>query len=158
MAKDEKKHQTVIWHGYEYEYREKTRDWYWVLIIIAFGLVVAAALFGNYLFAVLIAVASFSLLVHGAQKPSLKEFRVDEKGIKVGGKLYRHENIETFWINEKASPPELYLEIKRLAFPVITVPLNTGNIAGIKSLLKAKVEEKERAVPVSQKISDYFGF
>lgn len=159
MAKhDGKKDSFVVWQGYEYEHREKTRDWYSVLGIISAALAGSALFFGNYLFAVLIIVAAISIGIHAAEKPELKEFRVDSHGIKIGRNLYAYQNINSFFIDEASSPRQLFFELKRPFVPLIIVPLNTARVETLKEILSENLTEKEHEVPVSQKIFEYFGF
>lgn len=162
MAKHNKKNRQgdplVVWQGYEYEYREKRNDWYWVLVIVSIAFAIGAVFFHNYLFAVLIIVAAFSIGVHAAEKPALKEFRVDIHGIKIGKKLYRYENIDSFWIENAATPPLLFFELKRPFIPLMIIPIGTVNIKGVKEILFNNLPEREQSVPVAQKIMDSFGF
>ncbi len=162
MAKHDKKNKQeqafVVWQGYEYEHREKTGDWYWVLTIISVAVAVGAIFFHNYLFAVLIIVAAFSIAVHAAQKPALKEFRIDARGIKIGKKFYRYESIDSFWIDDGTVPPQLFFELKRPFIPLIIIPVGTANVAIAKEILFNNLTEKEQSVPAAQKILDSFGF
>lgn len=119
---------------------------------------IAAAMFQNYLLAVLIIVSGFSIAVHAYQKPELKEFRIDGRGIKIGKKLYSYHNIDSFWLDEKSEPPQLFFELNRTLIPLIIVPVGTLNLSSIKGILKTHLEEKEQETPVGHKIFDYFGF
>ncbi|MFA5841422.1 MAG: hypothetical protein WC835_00445 [Candidatus Paceibacterota bacterium] len=148
----------VSWRGYEYEYREKTRDWYWALVIVSIAVAIAAIIFQNYLFAVLIIVSAFSVAVHSYQPPEEKEFRIDERGIKIGKKLYTYQNIESFWINDKMQPPQLFFKLKRPILPLIIIPIGTANSEKIKEILFNNLHEEEHAVPISESIMDFLGF
>ena len=160
MEQDKEKQGYVSWHGYEYEHREKTRDWYLILGIISVAIAIAAIFFHNYLFAVLVIVSAFSLAVHAAEPPTSKEFRVDERGLKIGAKLYPYENINSFWLDDtdEALGPQLFIELKRAFIPLIIIPADTAQVARTKEMLGARLEEKEHKVPFSQTIMDYLGF
>ena len=58
--------QTVIaeWQGREYEHNPKSADWYWALGIVGVATTIASLLFGNYLFAFLILIATTVLALH----------------------------------------------------------------------------------------------
>ena len=148
----------VVWQGYEYEYSEKASDWYWALAIISAGIAIGALFFQNYLFAILIIVSSFSIAVHAYHKPDLKEFRIDWRGIKVGKVLYPYHNMDSFWLETKTEPPQLFFELKRAVLPLIIIPVGTLNVTTIKEILATRLEEKEQEIPLSRKIFDYFGF
>lgn len=148
----------VVWQGYEYEYREKDRDWYIMLLIISVAVAIAAAMFQNYLLTVLILVSALSIAVHAYQKPDLKEFRIDERGIKIGKKLYPYHNIDSFWLDEKSEPPQLFFELTRVLIPLIVIPVRTLNLSSVKEILKTYLEEKEQEISIGHRIFDYFGF
>ena len=44
----------VEWSAPEFDYHEKSSDWYWALGIITFGFFVLALLLKNWLFAILV--------------------------------------------------------------------------------------------------------
>lgn len=149
---------SVSWHGYEYEYREKSRDWYWALVIISVAVAIAAILLQNYLFAVLIIVSALSIAVHSYQAPEEKEFRIDHRGIKIGKKLYTYQNIESFWIDDKPEPPQLFFKLKRPVLPLIIIPIGTGNSDKIHDILFNNLHEEEHATPMSESITNFLGF
>ncbi len=160
MEQNKEKGNSVSWHGYEYEHSEKSRDWYLILGIISVAMAIAAVFFHNYLFAILIIVSAFSIAVHAAEPPKLKEFRVDERGLKVGAKLYPYENINSFWLDDgdNTTNPQLFIELKRAFIPIIIIPADPAQIARTKEALLARLEEKEHKVPFSQTLMDYLGF
>lgn len=161
MAEQENKkpiQASVAWRGHEYEYREKTSDWYYILAIISGAAAISAVLFHNYLFAVLIVVASLSIAIHAGKRPELKEFRVDGHGIKIGKKLYTYENIDSFWLDRATEPPQLFINLKRPILPLLIVPVGTRDSEIINEILFSNLPTKEFSIPSSQKISDFFGF
>lgn len=156
--RDDKKQLMVVWQGYEFEHREKDGDWYWALAIISAALAAAAAIFGNYLFAALILVAAFSVAVHAAHQPPLKEFRIDHRGVKIGTRLYAYRNIASFWLEEKTEPSLLFIELERAVLPLLFFPVGTLNVSAIREILLEYIPEKEQAVPVSHRLFETLGF
>ena len=158
MEQGEEKQNSVSWRGYEYEHREKTRDWYYVLAIISISAAIAAVFFQNFLFAVLVIVAAFSIAVHAAHKPELKDFRIDGRGIKIGSKFYSYENIDSFWLKTGEKNSELFIELKRAVLPLIILPVDNQSSDEAKDILSSYLPEKEQMIPFTQTITDFFGF
>ena len=159
MAENEdKKNLVVVWQGYEHEHEEKTRDWYWVLGIVSSAIAIATAILGNYLLAVLIIVSAFSIAVHAYEKPALKEFRIDKRGITVGNRIYPYENIESFFVDTTRTTPLLFLELKRHTLPVLHFPINQTNVNAINEIMREKMTEKEQALSLPHRIFEILGF
>ena len=72
------------WEGREYEHNPKSADWYWALGIVAVAGTVALVLFGNYLLAVLVVVATVAIALHAAKTPPLHRFQLTEHGLFIG--------------------------------------------------------------------------
>ena len=88
------------WEGREYDHNPKSTDWYWALGIIAVAGTIAAILFGNYLLAVLVAIATISLALHAAKQPPLHRFRLVEQGIVIGEELHPFTRMISFSVLE----------------------------------------------------------
>jgi hypothetical protein len=147
------------WTAYEHEHREKGPDWYWVLGIIAVGGALMAIILGNFLFAILILVAAFSLALHAAKPPELTEFEVNEKGIVVHRTFYPYTTLASFWIDDEYSPRDtLIVKSTRLAMPYIVVPIEEISVPELREYLLQVLPEEEMREPLLQKVVEYFGF
>ena len=62
---------TIAWQTFEYQNRARSSDWFWVVGIIAISAAAAAILFKNFLFGILIIIATFTLMLQAARKPRL---------------------------------------------------------------------------------------
>ena len=71
----------IIWEAPEHYYQEKGGDWYFSLAVITIAVVVAALMFGNILFALLLALSGFALGIIGAKRPSIVPFAVTVRGV-----------------------------------------------------------------------------
>ena len=104
----------IRWNAPEYEFHEKTPEWYWALGIITAALVLAAVVLHNFLFAVFAVLAGFSVGLHGSRKPRIIIHEINSGGLSFGNRNLNYEDIGHFWINY--NPPikkDLILESKR---------------------------------------------
>ena len=88
------------WEGKEYEFREKSADWYWALGIIAAAAAIASLLFGNVLLAILIIVAAAALAITAAKRTHVHRFAVTEQGLLIGERLYPFDTMLHFSVLE----------------------------------------------------------
>jgi hypothetical protein len=141
----EEKEFSISWQAPEFYYYEKTSDWYWVLGIICIGIVVASILLKNFLFAVLVFFAGFSIALYGAKRPRMINFSINERGVVVDNKqVYPYENIKSFWI--EYNPPfqqELLIELKKSMTPKIAIILNDVDPEEIKKYLLKHIKEEK---------------
>lgn len=151
----------LLWSGYEFEYREKSSDWYWAVGIIAVSIAVASAIYGNPLFAVFIAAAGFFLLMTANRKPRFIDYELTDKGLLINGNLRPHVDFHAFWIAEsKYHPPKLLLQSNRLANPIMIIPIETDYVdaATIRDFLLDYVPEERINEPFSIRFLEFLGF
>src|SRR3989344_2020026 len=108
------------WEGREYDHNPKSTDWYWALGIIAVASTIASILFGNYLFAVLIIIATIVLALHATKIPPIHRFRLVEQGLVIGDELHLFERMISFSVLEDVEgtlPPLISLKTERWLSP-----------------------------------------
>ena len=144
------------WQAFEYEYKDKSADWFWVVWIISFSIAVTAYLFNNILFGIFIIISAFSLSIYASRKPSLLNFKLSEKGISINDKLILIKSLKSFWIEDDL---KIILQAKSKATPYIIIPLNKSlDINKIREYLLKELEEEEHHETLSQKIFERLGF
>jgi len=149
----------IEWEAYEYTHTEKDRDWYWALGLIAIAGAVAALLFNNVLFAVLIIAASFALALFASRKPDLVSFAITQRGVRIDDKLYPFQALESFSIDEESShPPKLILESNKTFAPHLVIPLEGVDIDEVHDFLLDFLLEGEHIDPLSHRLMEYLGF
>ena len=116
---------SISWRGQEYFFIEKSPDWFWTLGIIAIAGAVAAAIWGNVLFAILILVGAFALAMFAARQPEEVSFEISPKGIRTGDTLYPYPSLDVFWVEheDEEEDAKLLVRSKKLMMPLIVVPL-----------------------------------
>lgn len=149
----------VSWEAPEYEYREKSGDWYWAVGIVTVGFLALALILKNFLFAIIVAIAGFTLAVYGARPPRVIPFAITSRGVKIGNVLYPYETLKSFWINY--DPPhirEIYLISKKFLMPQISLPLAGTDPNEVREHLLKFLEEKEIQESLSDTIARFFRF
>ena len=148
------------WHAHEYEYKDRSVDWYWALGIIAITGAVAAAVLSNILFAILILVGAFTLALYAVRKPNVIPYEVGERGIRIDSTLHQYTALESFWIDDEHEfrEPRLFIKSDRLFMPAIVVPLDFVSPIEIREYLLVHLDEEEYIEPLPYKIMEYLGF
>ncbi len=149
------------WEGKEYDYNPKSGDWYWALGIIAIAGIIASILFGNYLLAVLIVVATAALALHAAKEPSVHRFRLIETGILIGDEFHPFERMLSFSVLEdvEGELPSI-ISIKTMSWlsPHLIIPLNDVDEDLVYTYFLQHVDEDEHHHSFSDLVAAWLGF
>jgi hypothetical protein len=134
----------IRWEALEYEYVPKSNNWFWTVGIIFVGLSIASVLLGNFLFAILVLIAGFAVILMGIRRPKKISFSFTVRGLQIEKRLFPYENLKSFWIHFE--PPHkklLTIEPKKFFMPIISVPLGDINPNVVREhLLKFLKEER----------------
>ena len=76
------------WSALEYEEKERSNDWFWALGIIVATSGITALIYNNYFFAILLVLSGALLWVFAKKKPSLIAYELDERGLRIGNRIY----------------------------------------------------------------------
>ena len=150
------------WQAYEYTYTEKSVDWFWAVGIIALSLAVTAVILGNLLFALLILIGSFALVLQAVRKPKQLTYELNERGVIVDTQLYPYGTLESFWVEHGAPPADgeekIIIKSKKALMPYIVIPIEGVRSEDVRSYLLEHLPEEEHTEPTSQKIMERLGF
>ena len=149
--------ETLNWSAPEYEEKDHSRDWFWALgIIVATGSI-AAIIFNDYFFAVLLILSGVLLGFFAVKKPEMISYELNNKGLRIGSRLYLYENIKSFWV--QLERPLLFIHSERIFMPIITIPIEKIMAEDIHSIMLAQnVAEVEMKEHPSEKIMEALGF
>ncbi len=149
----------ITWEAPEHHYTEKGGDWFLAFFIITVACAVAAVLFDNVLFALLIGVAGGALGVSAAKRPSVVPFAVTVRGVRIDERLYPYSTLKAYHIDEDDdNGPQLLVLSKRRFMPLLVLPLPTEYIDDVEDIMKGKIEEKFLEEPYLMKLLEKFGF
>jgi len=132
----------ISWTAQEFVKKEKEKTWFIVFGIIALAFFATGILMKNYIFSVMIALASFLVFVQALRHPQKIKTAILEDGIVVNdlSKIVFKE-IKSFWIFEEANFTSLCLETKKLAQSKIYLPLGQQTPDSIRQILIKFIKE-----------------
>jgi hypothetical protein len=148
---------TISWQVPEHEELERDKRWYVVASTIAVIFIIYALFTGNFLFAVIVILASFIIVLLDGQVPRLISIRLAGDGVSIGSKIYDYDNLKNFSIvyKPKLEVKNLYIEFKSSVKHRLSLPLQDMNPLPIrKYLLQYLPEDTER---VNQPLSEGLG-
>jgi len=148
----------IHWTGPEYTYREKGPEWYWAVIIIATGIIISAILLNNYIFAVFILLATFTLILFASKRPKIIEIKINEQGILCDKYFYPFGSLESFWIEENVAHHKLILKSKKILMPYISLPIPQDVTEDVRVFLRNYLTEQELHEPILHRLMEAIGF
>jgi len=149
------------WEGREHDHAPKSADWYWVLGIIATASAIAAILFGNYLLAVLIIVATATIAIHSTKAPPIHQFRIVEQGLVIGEELHPFEKMISFSMLEDIGgklPPLLSIKNENWLSPHLVIPLEGVDADAVYGYFLRHVDEGEHTHTFVDLVAVWLGF
>ncbi len=149
-----------VWDSPEFEFKEKTKKWYWYVGIVAVLLIILAIVFKNYLFGFLILVGGFLMFSLATKEPMVLPIEVSQHGIKVHEDMYPYTTISAFWIGQnKNNEAILLFASERKIAPIISVVIEPQiNVMQLREYLLEFIDEQEMKEPLTDKIIDRIGF
>ena len=149
------------WESYSRELIERSEDWFWGLIIIAFFAGVIALIFGNLLLTVIIALGTFSLYCHERRPANTRVLvKIDKRGVQLNKELFTYEKIRSFWVEEQKEnkPPTLILHCQRMFVPNLHIPIIGPSPEDVRETLLKFGEEEKHQETFTENIFETFGF
>ncbi len=148
----------IQWVSYEYEYREKSTDWFWAVGIITLAISVTSIIFHNLLFAIVILIGGFSLSLFATRPPKGYDTIVGDEGVQIGELLYPYRLLESFWI-ENDTTPRLFLKSKKLVLPFIIITIDSEvNLLELHETLSQHIPEVFHSESPLEKFFERLGF
>jgi len=149
------------WEGREYDHNPKSADWYWALGIISVASTIASLLFGNYLLALLIIIATVALALHAAKQPPVHRFQLVEEGIRIGEELHPFNRMISFSVLEDIAgeyPPMISIKTESWLSPHLIIPLAGVDPDIVYSYFLEHVNEDEHPHSFTDLVAAWLGF
>lgn len=150
----------VDWNIPEYYKHKRGAGWYIMAGIIDLVLIFYAFSTDNFLFAVIVIIASFIIILFDSNDPEEINFRITTIGIIIGNKFYDYDEIKNFSIIYKPNEEikKLYFEFKNVITQRLFIPLEDQNPLQVRNiLLKYLSEDLDRdGEPLSEAFSRTF--
>jgi hypothetical protein len=148
----------ISWDALEHIHIEKNNDWYWAVSIITITAAALSFIFSNFIFGILIIVASFSLIVHASKKPRMVHCEINDRGIVVDNILYPFLTLESFWIDAHRRPAKVIIKSHKTFMPFINIYIDEVDPEDVRDILLNYISETEHHEPISQKLLEMLGF
>ncbi len=149
----------IEWQTPEYLYYEKSADWYWTLGIVTLGLVIVAVITHNVLFASLIVVGSFALVLYAVRAPRTIMIRISGSGVRINDRLFPFEALQSFWIFYRPGGlQELSLRSQKAIMPHIKIPLGDTDPNEVREFLKQYLDEEIQHESLIDILAHIIGF
>ena len=148
----------ISWQALEYKKKEKTVDWYWAVAIIALSISIISFFLHDTLFALLIIVATLSLLLFSSKEPEIVKISVDKRGITVEKEMYPFATLDAFWVDIlDENEPKMIVKSKKKILPLVIIPIEEHHHLDVRDFLLKYLPEVEMHEPVSHKIMEKLG-
>jgi len=158
VLKDPSGNVLLEWDAWEREGEEKSSDWYWIVGAIALAAIVLAIFFKNFLFALIIGLAVFSLFMNERRGIQQVRVKLTSKGLLINSDLYLYDSIKSFWIDEDFEPDHLIIHSSRAFFPHIEISLDSVNTPLVRSVLSRYIPEEKESRSFIENIAHLLGF
>ena len=151
----------IHWRAEEFVYHKKSVDWYWYFGLVVVSLIAFALYASNTLFAFVIGIGAFTILLYAAKKPETIEYVATKRFIKAGKDLYPYSEIASFWIPTPKKETEekiILIRSQKVSSPLIVLPLGDADIDELHDFLKNFIDEREDQLPIGQVFMNIIGF
>lgn len=148
----------LSWETFEYEFKEKSQDWFWILGVLAIGGAFLSLLFKNFLLTIIILLGAFAMSSHAKRPPEMVLVSLNRKGIKVKNVFYPHETIESFWVETDTDTPKLMLKSDRFFMPHFHLPIVGIEPEKVRGFLLDYIPEEKHEDNFIYQIAEKIGF
>jgi hypothetical protein len=150
---------SVTWEAPEHYHIEKGGDWFLALAIITIAVVVTALIFGNTLFAFLLAIAGGVVAISASKVPRIIPYAVTLRGIRVGNDLYPYTTLHSYHVDENdPRGPQLLIMTQQHFMPLLVIPIPEEYMDEIEDILGPRLPEEFHEEPFFYKLLEFFGF
>lgn len=145
----------IFWEDYEYDFEEKTTDWFWILGTIAVLAIIISVILKDFLFALIIFLGAFILGTHAKRPPKTITYGLTKNGVKHGDLIFFYNNIRSFWVDNDRN--RLVIETSRMIKPHIYIPLDNADREEVRKKLLEILKEQEYHGSFSDIVAEFFG-
>lgn len=133
------------WETYEFEPHERSKQWYMIAGLIVTALLVFALVSSNFLFAIIVLLASIVFLLNNLHKPHVVAVHITDSGIAFGDEFYSYDDIKDFSVIYNPPVALLYVDFHGFWRPMLRINLEQVNPNLVReSLLPFALENLDR--------------
>ena len=132
------------WQAPEYIHQPKTSNWYWSLGGAAAIFFLIALFLANFLFAIIVLLGTFTLILYSVRKPEMINYSLSPRGLKISNRLFPYDRLHSFWVHDDRHPHKIIIESERTFLPHLVIPLpeNITNEQAREFLLQYLPEQR----------------
>lgn len=146
----------IEWETLEYEHREKSSNWYWLVGFVALLLVGGAIVMKNFLLAILVLLGAFTLVLYARRRPKIIKVAVSRNGIKIHNSLFPYHTLRSFWLHDEEGKRKIIIQSEKLLMPHIHLPLHeTTDHETLRSFLLDFLSEEPHRPTVIDLLAEY---
>jgi len=148
------------WVAPEFIKYYKEPEWFMVGGLVVFGLLLFALFTKNFIFALIIILASFTIFIWTQKEPKKIAFSITPKGIMINKKnLLVFDDLKSFWVfNEPSETKYISIESKKVFMPRIAIPLGEQRPEEIRQVLSKFLPEKEQEKSLIDAMGKHFRY
>lgn len=148
----------LVWESHEFNPRNHSSDWYWIVGIITVAIIAMCIILGNPFLGIIIGLGVFLLAFITTQTPDLVPIAIFNKGIQIDQTFYAYKKLHSFAIVERDLIPKLILRSRFFLAPYHIVKIEGYHPDDVAELLKEYLPEDDHVEPILYKVLDYLGF
>jgi|GEM_PF-674047 len=149
----------LLWRAAEHEHRDKEIGWYAIIGFVAIIFFAIALWQKNFLFAVFILTSTGLLFSFSRRRPIIYEFRLDQRGLWIGKKIYPYERLIAFSVRERMNQlHELVIHQRGATKPHIHIPIDVITLRAVRPYLAEYLPEIEHEETAGSIFADFIGF
>lgn len=150
---------SIAWEAPEHNHTEKSSDWFWALAILTIAATATSLLFGNILFALVLALSGGVTGIAASRQPRTIPFAVTVRGIRIDNQIFPYGTLMSYCIDEE-NPlgPNLLLKSKKTFMPLLVIPIPDEYTDDIEDIIKAHLPEEHLEEPFFNKLLEFLGF
>lgn len=133
----------ISWEIPEYQKHTRNKLWYILFGIIGIAMIIYAITTANFLFAIILIISSFILIINDSRNPQNVLVTIANEGVIVGRKFYDYDDIKNFSIVYKPTVgvKNLYIDFKSSTKHHLSIPLLDINPLFLRDNLSKYLEE-----------------
>ena len=153
----------IKWKTMEHTHDEKSSDWFWLLGIITIAIAILSVYFGNILFAIVILLGAFTMILHVHTEHEEIDVEVNKKGVRINNTRYPYSTLESFWIEEEEEnddiPNQILIKSQKVLLPLIIIPMTEDvDPEELRDYMLTYIDEEEIDEPISHRLMEFLGF
>jgi len=111
-----------LWDSPEFEFRDKSPDWYWTIGLVGILLTLLAVFsMKDFFFAGFALLATILIIVLARRQPEMMRVELSESGVRIGETMTSFQKIDAFWIETEYGKERSDMRIPIIIIGIIAI-------------------------------------